>query len=566
MKTRLLSLILAQLNIFFSISHSRYYYLKKRQRLWEGILIAGSIIILALTLAFGVYKLAQGFCSQAALLNQEALTLTTGILAAQFLMLILGVALVISVFYFSNDLPILIPLPLKSWEVLTSKFAVILANEYLGLLVFIAPVFVAYGMRADVNWAGYIPSAILVFLSLPVIPIAVASILAVILMRIVGFTKRKDTLTIIGGFLLVGLIIAGQLYLQTRLSAPGADEEFIMRMLARANSLVTVLGRQFPPSIFATHAVSLAGTSKGLLNLCLFVGISAFSFYLFLVLGNQFFYQSVLSGFEAPKGKSRPFVSRAESAQAHERTPILSLAIAEMKLFSRTPVYALNGFIGFLMFPVLFVVLLVMGNDPEMAKLWGSLRAMPEFHRIGSLLVAAYFFVLVAFSGIPFSPFSREGKAHIWFLKSQPVSGQEVAIGKALGAEIMVIIGAIPGLAVFQYIARLHVSSFVIGVLLGIAASYSFCIFGVLLDMARPMLEWTDPRKAFKSNLNIIFGMLIGAAILFGIGSLIVTLLKRGYSGLMAQAVSGGVVALFLAAGLKLLQLAADRLWMRIEL
>ena len=50
MKTRLLSLILAQLNIFFSISHSRYYYLKKRQRLWEGILIAGSIIILALTL------------------------------------------------------------------------------------------------------------------------------------------------------------------------------------------------------------------------------------------------------------------------------------------------------------------------------------------------------------------------------------------------------------------------------------------------------------------------------------------------------------------------------------
>lgn len=66
----------------------------------------------------------------------------------------------------------------------------------------------------------YIPSAILVFLSLPVIPIAVASILAVILMRIVGFTKRKDTLTIIGGFLLVGLIIAGQLYLQTRLSAP----------------------------------------------------------------------------------------------------------------------------------------------------------------------------------------------------------------------------------------------------------------------------------------------------------------------------------------------------------
>ena len=224
MKGRLLSLILAQLNMNFAISHSRYYYLKKRQRLWEGILIVGSIIMTALVLSFGVYKLACAFYSQAAVINQEALTLTTGILAAQFLMLILGVILVISVFYFSNDLPVLIPLPLRPWEVLASKFAVILSNEYLGLLVFIVPLFVAYGVRADVSMISYTLSAIIVFLTLPVIPVAIASILAVALMRVVGFTKRKDTVTIIGGFLLVALIIGIQFYMQTKLPARGDEQ------------------------------------------------------------------------------------------------------------------------------------------------------------------------------------------------------------------------------------------------------------------------------------------------------------------------------------------------------
>ncbi|NLA07273.1 MAG: hypothetical protein GX872_06545, partial [Firmicutes bacterium] len=73
MKNRVLSLILAQLNMNFAISHSRYYYLKKRQRLWEGILIVVSVIMTAALLSFGVYKLACAFYSQAAAINQERL-------------------------------------------------------------------------------------------------------------------------------------------------------------------------------------------------------------------------------------------------------------------------------------------------------------------------------------------------------------------------------------------------------------------------------------------------------------------------------------------------------------
>ena len=58
MRHRLMSLILAQLDMNFAISHSRYYYIEKRQRLWEGVLIVVSILMGAAVLSFGVFKLA----------------------------------------------------------------------------------------------------------------------------------------------------------------------------------------------------------------------------------------------------------------------------------------------------------------------------------------------------------------------------------------------------------------------------------------------------------------------------------------------------------------------------
>ena len=107
--------------------------------------------------------------------------------------------------------------------------------------------------------------------------------------------------------------------------------------------------------------------------------------------------------------------------------------------------------------------------------------------------------MLTAFSGIPFSPFSREGKMNIWFLRSQPVSGYAVALAKAIGADYGRA-RLYPRVGVLQYIARLPMANLIIGVSLGIASSYALCIWGVLLDMARPMLDWTDQQKAIKST------------------------------------------------------------------
>lgn len=547
----------------FGISHSRYYYLKKRERLWEPILIAFSIGILAVLLAIGVFKLASMYYDATAALGQEDLTLILGILLSQVIVMILGFVLVIAVFYFSNDLLILIPLPFRPAEVLLGKFSVILANEYVGLAVFLIPLIIAYAIKAGVNPLVYGLTAIAIFLSLPVIPLVIAAIPAVLLMRVTNLSRRKDALIMIGGFLFITLVLGFQILVQTTIPAPGEESEFVRKMLSAANSLVDIAGRQFPPSIWATKALAEAGTAPGLSNLVLFLGASVLGVAALLAIGNKVFYEGVISGFEAgarTRRKSLVLVNELPVSRYLEHSPYVAIALTEMRLFVRTPAFVLNGFAGFVIFPVMMIMMSTVGKS-GLQQFWEMLYSVPDIRAVGALVVGAYFFVMAAMSSIPVTPFSREGMRNIWIPMSLPLSGRMVALGKALGAEWMIILGALPGLAAIEYILRLPLWSLLAGTIIGILASSSFCLWGVVIDMARPMLNWNDPQKAIKSNLNTVLGMLVGFVIVVILGFAVMLALDAGLPG---WAVVAAMILLIIVASALTLRIAgtiADHVW-----
>ncbi|HHY46570.1 MAG TPA: hypothetical protein GX506_04630 [Firmicutes bacterium] len=565
-RRRLLSLILAQLNMNFAISHSRYYYLKKRERLWEPILIAVSIGILAALLAFGVFRISSAYYDAVAAIGQGDLTLILGILLSQLVVLILGFVLVIAVFYFSNDLSILIPLPLSPAEVLACKFSVILSNEYVGLSVILVPLFIAYALKAGVSPVAYTASAILVFLALPVIPLTIAAVPAILLMRVANLSRRKDVLVMIGGFLFIIIIVVFQFFVQTRLPGPGEENEFIRRVLSAANSLVSLVGRQFPPSIWATRALGSAGTLPGFLYLILFLGVSALSLAVLFGIGNKAFYEGVVSGFEAADATRKKLLAgQFPALRFHQRSPARALALTEVRLFTRTPVFVLNGFTGFVMFPVMFIIVFLVGRVGEsgLKDLWSLISSLPDIRAAGALVVGAYFLVSAAFSSIPFTPFSREGVRNIWIPMSMPVSGRTISLAKALGAEWMITLGSLPGVAVLEYLLRLPVGYLLSGVAIGVMISFAFCLWGCIVDMARPMLNWTDQQKAIKSNLNTALGMLAGIVVTAILGLVAKIVFATGIPGWAVVTGMGVIVTGILGLSLNLTGAIADRIWCR---
>ena len=199
------------LNLNFSISHSRETYLVQKKRLWEPILIVVTLGVAGAMLITAYVKLLNMMYDNAAALGQGNMILTLAIVLGQVIVLLLGLFWVISVFYFSDDSAILTPLPIPASTVILAKFGVLMVNEYITLAFFLIPAFAVYGIRTAAG-ALYWIAAVVVFLIVPMLPLAVSSIVSVILMRFVNVRKSRTFFMVLGSVLFWRLLLVSVLH------------------------------------------------------------------------------------------------------------------------------------------------------------------------------------------------------------------------------------------------------------------------------------------------------------------------------------------------------------------
>jgi ABC-2 type transport system permease protein len=207
----ILTVIRAGLRSNFGLAVLKHRLFKEKKDRWlvPFIGLAGLGVV---PMFYGVVLLVQNIYGVLKPMGQERALLSLGFLAGQFLILIFGIYYVISAFYFSRDLELLIPLPLRPGEVMTSKFAVIVINEYLTVAAVVLPIVITFGVLAR-GGVGYWVNAALVYLALPVIPLAVVSLLVVAMMRFINVSRKKDALILIGSILLIMLALGLQIVL-----------------------------------------------------------------------------------------------------------------------------------------------------------------------------------------------------------------------------------------------------------------------------------------------------------------------------------------------------------------
>jgi len=118
----LLSLIKINLNVNFGISALKYRFTKEKKRLWEPVFaLIGIIIGIGSLVAFYSLFLFSLFVGGKSI-GQPEIVLTIAFIATQLLVMIFGIFYIISSFYFSKDMNILVPLPIKPSQVLAAKF------------------------------------------------------------------------------------------------------------------------------------------------------------------------------------------------------------------------------------------------------------------------------------------------------------------------------------------------------------------------------------------------------------------------------------------------------------
>ena len=518
------ALIKAALNSNFGWSAVRHrLFVQKRDR-WMVPLIGLAAVSVVPTMVLYVRLLSAGF-EMLQSLGQERALLTLAVLAGQLIILIFGLFYLIATFYFSRDLEYLLALPLKPSQIMLSKFAVVLVNEYLTIAPVILPLLVVYGLKKR-GGLGYWLVMPLTYLLLPVIPLTAAGIAVVGMMRLVNIGKKKDLLVVFGSLVLIAAAIVLQFGLSRAAGTSGQDPQKIISLIASPDGLVQSIGRRFPPAIWATrllHDGLFTGT--GFVGFALFAGVSILLFGI-LMAGSQRLFFGGLVGLSERSGSGRTARARRMIKISSGRHPVKAIFLREVRLMNRTPIFLLNGVLGVIMIPVFFALTPSSGRPGDDKS--DIMRLMTLAKPVTAILAITLFMVLCAtLSGVASSSFSREGRK-FWISKVIPVDYRQQVMAKFLHSMAIAILGISSASAVLVF--RLHVDAgkWLPCLALTLPVTAFVTSLNLAVDLARPLLDWISPQKAMKQNLNVLIAILLDLGFLFLYGLAFVTLGKSG--------------------------------------
>ncbi|NSW91416.1 MAG: hypothetical protein HPY74_12220 [Firmicutes bacterium] len=506
MKT-FITLVKTGLNVNFGISALKYRFAVEKKKRLESVLIGLSILVSLGMLLFLYVLVLNSIYSVGVQLNQPEIVLTTSIIFAQVIVLIFGIFYLMSAFYFSKDVNILVPLPLKPYEVLGSKFVVVMVNEYLTILPILVPAIIIYGVRTSVSLLYWLKS-IIVILFAPIIPLSISALFIIILMRFINFRKSRDLLAVVGGFL--GIFIALGINLLFTNIPEGSEEEFLRNIILNQYGMINYIGRQFPPSIWATRGLAGRGLEAAG-YIVLFIAVSLALSVLLLWLSNRIFYKSLLVGQEV--SRKRKVLSRDEMARKYEKrsSPVASLFFREWKILLRTPVYVLNCLSGAIIGPFLLVLLMVT-KDRGGGESLNALISDPNNFLYVQLIALAFMLYVSGINVTASTAVSREGQT-FWISKMIPVSAKYQVMAKFLHSLSTTCLGIVL-MSIILVVFIMPLSSVLPIFLLGLIGSVPLTAFNLIVDVARPKLLWHNPQEAVKQNTNALLGMLISLLIL----------------------------------------------------
>ena len=494
-------------------------------------------------------------------LGQQAALLTFALLMGQFLVLTFGFYYVISAFYFSRDLELLVPLPLAPSQVLLSKFAVILVNEYLTVSPIVLPVIITYGVLSKGGWRYWV-RAVGTYLLLPVIPLAVVSLLVVGLMRLVNFGRKKDALILTGSLLMMTLAIGGQFLInRSSRSGPGPD---------RGDPFPDRFGRprsadrgQVPAQHLGLAGPGLRDDGARSGNAVLSVGVSLLLFAGLFLAAHRFFYRGLIGLGEQTARRRALSRDRLERGVGSGSRPVRAMFVRELRIMNRTPIFLLNGVLSVILIPILFVV---MWNTGKRASDAAALMALVRSADATIAIIAAALFMTISGSlnGTASSTFSREG-GQFWISKVIPVSPADQVRGKLLHSYAIALLGVAASALVVLAVFRLSPAVVLAAIALAMAASFVLTAMGMIIDLARPLLTWTNPQKAIKQNFNVLLALFADFGVLFLLYLAVRVFGRMGWTGWRTPAALFVLLAALSAAVFKALKAFAARRYRDIE-
>ncbi|WP_225877842.1 putative ABC transporter permease subunit [Alkalibacter mobilis] len=455
-------------------------------------------------------KLLKSIYLQLFVLGQEGTVFAILFSGASIIVLFFGMIYAMSTYYFSKDLDRLLFLPLKEESIIMAKFINMIIYEYLIIIPLVLPaVIIAF---EDMGGILYLIYFIVGALLVPVIPLSIGTMLVMALMKFINLEGKKDMLRTISMFAILIVILGIQLLINKAATSipPGSEAEFLEAMLRNENSMVNMVGKSYPPAIWISKALYGSSTLLGAGNFLLYVAISIGFGAAMIRVGRKFYIEGYFNRGDMTSKRSK--VDYNDEIRA--RRIWQSIFLNDMRIVMRTPVYLFNCVSIVVLLPVILIMMPLLSGTGEM-DIFTGLYVGNE--KLFALILIGVFVFVAGTNPTQSTTVSREGSAS-WINMVLPIRKKDMFIGRLLfplllqsAAMVFFIIG-------IYFIIKPGIATVVISFIGGFFASLPVIAFGLIVDTWRPKLDWDDPQKAVKQNMNVIFNMLGAILYVLGVG------------------------------------------------
>jgi len=483
---------------------------KKNKNGIKGALL-GLLLIIAFTpMAIGFGKFLSEAYDGLHAIGQEAVILGFGLSVVSIVIFFFGIFYAMGIFYFSMDVENLLPLPFKPWHIMGAKFTVVLIYEYLTEIIFFAPTLISYGIKSSGGILYYI-YGVIIFLLLPIVPLVIASIINMIIMRFTNIAKNKDRFRLLGGIIAMCFGVGINIYMQR--FSQNVSQSAITEMFTKGNSsLLSLATKIFPSTKIAVNSLINTTNIQGFTNLILFIIISVVALIIFIMLGESLYFKGVMGVSETTS--KRKTLSNLELIKSTSQNSSLKIYILkELKLLFRTPIYFMNCVLMNFLWPIFFMipVFTQKGGGSQLKTISGFLQD----GRSAGIVLAAFFAFMVFAScsnAISTTAISREGK-NLYILKYIPMKYKQQLMAKVISAVILGIAGMIMVSIIGILLLKISLGLILLMLIVGIVGILLTSFIGIFIDLNFPKLQWNTEQEAVKRNFNVMISMIICLAL-----------------------------------------------------
>lgn len=469
------------------------------------------------------------------------------------------VTMTIANFYYSNDVSILLPLPIKKSEILLSKIIYNSLSLSVTALLIVFPFMVRYGSYYDRSILFYIQFIVGLYAHTLVIT-SVFTFIVVALMSVINrFARAKNIMQVLSTILILGLSF-GLSYLINSQSASDTIGLDVMKATAQKMRNIVYM--------IPTIGLLMKGVNGQILSYILLIALGLGSAYLVAQISGGLLTKGILSNQSVVK---RRRLSIEERQKAFKKDSIFTQIVKkDLRDVLKTPVYITSTLLMGIVMPLALMIPIFSrgvsiseitdvssGIFNLLADAFGKQNLVAVV--IIALTVIMLFFATSA-TNTAGTSITREGK-YIWIMQVIPVEARTQVSARILAAMIIHFISLIPVTIIAFVFLRPPVLYALLYFVVLFAIGFFASSLGILLDATRPKIDWQTPQQAMKSNFNALiltyFTMILSLVI--GVGAyILITNDTFGDNQLILAAIL--LVLAFIIAGIILYHLAVKTL------